>query len=215
MKKTFCRYLKISTRWKTLFFLIIVSILSISIISINNYIAKGQSQRKPTPLGLPAGLPDLTRIAPQDNKSTATPVIPPLKTNIYLMTASPVTPYPTPSEIVVSKVTDLSPDIADADKFHIYVRHPDGTIEEFNVGLLHSQSDMMNGELPSYILTRIPLKTGDEIISWILPVPFQRYAPGALETLEAVETLKADSHQPTPFYSTPFPTQLPTPRTYP
>jgi len=173
---------------KILLVLAIFLLLSISIISIRTNIANGQG--RPTPPGLPTGLPDLTQVIPQvNNNATATPINPPEKTFIYLLTASPMTPYPTPTEIIISKVTDLSPDIDDTDKFQIFVRHPDGTVEQFNIGPLHSHSDMVNGELPAYILAGIPLQPGDEIGWRVLPVPYQRFAPGVLETLNARPTL--------------------------
>ncbi|GEM_PF-2037443 len=138
---------------KTLLALAIILLLSITIISIKTIVAKGQGGLNPPVL--PVDPPSNSQIY---NDATSTPDA--AQQVEYLKTV-----YPTPTEIPISKYTDLSPSLADREKFTILVKHSDGTYEQFSVGPLRSYTPLLR-ELPDYILAEIPFQPGDEIIAW-------------------------------------------------
>lgn len=174
---------------KTLLALAILLLLSILIISIKIIVVKGQGTLFPS--GLPTDVLSTNQI---NNDATSTPDATQIAE--YLQTV-----YPTPTEIPISKYTDLSPNINDQDKFIILVKHADGTYEQFTVGPLRSYTPLLR-ELPDYILTEIPLEAGDEIIGWLPPANPYRAIGTALPTATQSVTL-----QPTeiPQSSMPYP----------
>jgi hypothetical protein len=159
-----------SSKRKILLILAILAILSITMIYLKTNVASGQGGF--IYLLPPTNLPTNNQI---NNNATSTP-------DAIMRAQFRKTIYPTPTNIVISKYTDLSPSIKDQDKFHVYVRHSDGTYEQFNIGPLRTRSDLDIG-LPSYILSEIPLGPGDKIGGWDPPAQYQRFAPGVLETL--------------------------------
>ncbi len=131
-------------------------LLSILIISIKTIIVKGQGTL------IPPRLPtDALSANQMNNDATSTP-------NATQIAEYLKTVYPTPTEIPISKYTDLSPNLNEQDKFIITVKHSDGTYEQFTVGPIRSDSPLPR-ELPDYIITQIPLEPGDEIIGWLPP----------------------------------------------
>lgn len=161
-------------------------------------IVSGQTGFVPiSPIPPPTDLPNGFRY-PNDH-NTATP-------DATMRAQFLKTVYPTPTDITISHIIDLSPNLKDADKFHITVRQANGTYLQYNVGPLWSRSDLTNG-LPSYIVTQIPLKSGEKIGGWDPPVQYQRFAPGVLETLNSYNKPPVETtvETPTVLYSIPYP----------
>ncbi len=161
---------------KRIFILVlaIFLLMSIAIISLKTYIVKGQGGL------IPPGLPNDTPAYQLSNDATSTPNAPD-ETQIAEYSK---TVYPTPTEIPISKYTDLSPNLKDQDKFIILVKHSDGTYEQFTVGPIRSYTSLLT-ELPDYILNQIPLKPGDEIITWQGPASLY---PVIIETESSTAT---------------------------
>ena len=136
--------------------LAILLLFSILIIGIKTIVAQGQG--RPIPPVLPNDTPAYQMI----NDATSTPNAP----DATQIAEYSKTVYPTPTEIPISKYTDLSPSLNDQDKFIILVKHSDGTYEQFTVGPLRSYIVLLN-ELPDYIIAALPLQPGDEIIAWL------------------------------------------------
>jgi hypothetical protein len=163
---------------KTLLALAVLLLLSILIISIKTIIVKGQGTL------IPPGLPTDALSANQINSvATSTPNA--TQVADYLKTV-----YPTPTEIPISKYTDLSPNFNDQDKFIILVKHENGTYEQFTIGPLRSYTPLPR-ELPDYILAEIPLQPGDEIIGWLPPANPYRAIGTALPTATQLVMLQA------------------------
>jgi hypothetical protein len=163
---------------KTLLALAILLLLSILIISIKIIVVKGQGTL------FPSGLPmDVLATNQMNNDATSTP-------NASQIAEYSMTVYPTPTEIPISKYTDLSPNINDQDKFIILVKHENGTYEQFTVGPLRSYTPLPR-ELPDYITAEIPLQPGDEIIGWLPPANPYRAIGTALPTATQLVTLQA------------------------
>lgn len=112
------------------------------------------------------------------------------------------TVYPTPTEIPISKYTDISPSLNDQDKFIILVNHSDGTYEQFTVGPLRSYIVLLN-ELPDYIIDALPLQLGDEIIAWLPPA--NPYRAIGTESSTATQSII----HPTEILPTPMPFPYP------
>jgi hypothetical protein len=146
--------------WKRKTFLVLAILLlfSIFIIGIKTIVAQGQGRP------IPPVLPNDTTAYSMINYSTSTPNAP----DATQIAEYSKTVYPTPTEIPISKYTDLSPNLNDQDKFIILVKHLDGTYEQFTVGPLRSYIVLLN-ELPDYIIAALPLQPGDEIIAWLPP----------------------------------------------
>jgi len=157
---------------KTLLVLAIILLLSILIISIKTIVVKGQGSLIPT--GLPI---DALSTYQMNNDYTSTP-------DATQRAEYSKTVYPTPTEIPISKYTDLSPSLNDQDKFIILVKHSDGTYEQFTVGPLRSYTSLLF-ELPDYIINQIPLQPGDEIIAWRGPA---KLYPSIIETESSTAT---------------------------
>jgi hypothetical protein len=143
---------------KTLLLLATFLLFSILIISIKTIVAQGQD--RPNSHALPTDVSSTYQI---NNDATSTPDA--TQQAQYRMTV-----YPTPTNIPISKYTDLSPNIKDEDKFTVLVKHANGSYEQFSVGPLRPYTPILSiNELPDYILAEIPLQPGDEIIAWSLP----------------------------------------------
>jgi hypothetical protein len=184
---------------KTLSILAIIAILSIAVVYLLTIVPSGLGGSNH--LLLPTNLPANGQI---NNNATSTP-------DEAMRAQFRKTIYPAPTNIIISKVTDLSPSVSEQDKFHVYVVHKDGSYKQFNIGPLRSRSDLDNG-LPSYISSAIPLGSGDKIGGWDPPARYQRFAPGVLETLFAKRTesipptgsISSTEIPPNP-YPTPYP----------
>ncbi len=176
---------------KTFFVLAILLLFSIFIIGIKTIVAQGQG--RPIQPVLPNDTPAYQMI----NDATSTPNA--TQQAKYLKTV-----YPTPTEIPISKYTDLSPSLNDQDKFIITVKHSDGTYEQFTVGPLRSYTSFLLTELPNYIITEIPLQPGDEIIAWLPPANPYRIIGNASPT--ATQSIMIN---PTEIIPTPMPYTYP------
>jgi hypothetical protein len=106
---------------------------------------------------------------PVPSHNTATPDPATVAANLAY---SAGTIFPTPTPLVVSKVTDLSPELAEKDKYIVIVVHSDGSHEEFILGPV--SKDPSDGRILSIyaakdpeILPQLNLKEGDQILgSW-------------------------------------------------
>jgi hypothetical protein len=173
---------------KILLALVILILISISVISIKTIVAKDQGRL------IPSGLPiDELSTYQMNNDATSTP-------DATQQAEYSNTVYPTPTEIPISKYTDLSPSLNDQDKFIILVKHSDGTYEQFTVGPLRTYTDLLI-ELPDYIITELPLQPGDEIIGWSSPAYLH---PIIIETESSTATQSITIH-PTEIQSTQIP----------
>jgi hypothetical protein len=182
--------------WKRKTFLVLAILLlfSILIIGIKTIVAQGQG--RPIPPLLPNDTPAYQMI----NDATSTPNAP----DATQIAEYSKTVYPTPTEIPISKYTDLSPSLNDQDKFQILVKHSDGTYEQFTVGPLRSYIVLLN-ELPDYIIAALPLQPGDEIIAWQGPAYLH---PVIIETESSTATQSIMIH-PTEILPTPMPYPYP------
>jgi hypothetical protein len=179
---------------KKILVLAIILLLSILIISIKTIVVKGQGRLIPSVLPI-----DALSTYQINNDYTSTPNAP----DATQVAEYSKTVYPTPTEIPISKYTDLSPSLNDQDKFIILVKHSDGTYEQFTVGPLRSYIILLN-ELPDYIIKEIPLPPGDEIIAWLPPANPYRAIGTELPT--ATQTIMIN---PTEIQSTQIPYPLP------
>lgn len=74
-----------------------------------------------------------------------------------------ITPQPPPSTPVITKNTDLSPELDDNQKYDVLVIRADGTTEEIKVGpTVHNEPS----QLPDGICAKFHLQRGDKIIAW-------------------------------------------------
>jgi hypothetical protein len=168
-------------------------LFSILIIGIKTIVAQGQG--RPIPPLLPNDTPAYQMI----NDATSTPNAP----DATQVAEYSKTVYPTPTDIPISKYTDLSPNLNDQDKFIILVKHSDGTYEQFTVGPLRSYTSLLT-ELPDYIIKEIPLQPGDEIIAWrgpayLYPSIIQTELPTATQSIiHPTEILPAPTPYPYP-----------------
>lgn len=171
---------------KTILVLAILLLFGISIIGIRTIVAQGQG----TPV--PPVLPNDTSAYQITNDATSTP-------NATMQAQYRMTVYPTPTEIPISKYTDLSPNLNEQDKFTILVKHSNGAYEQFTVGPLRSFIVLLN-ELPDYIIAKIPLQPGDKIIAWLPPANPYRAMGTQMPTTTQSKTI-----MPTEIQSTQLP----------
>ena len=177
---------------KNLLILAVLLLLSILIISIKTIIVRGQGTLIPS--ALPTGSLSTNQM---NNDATSTPNASQVAN--YLQTV-----YPTPTKILISKYTDLSPSLDDQEKFTILVKHSDGTYEQFTVGPIRSYTDLLI-ELPDYIINELPLQPGDEIIAWRVPA---KLYPSIIVTESSTATQSITIH-PTEIIPYPIPYTYP------
>jgi hypothetical protein len=107
---------------------------------------------------------------PPPNGNTATPNRETVAANVA---RSAGTVYPTPTPLVISKETDLSPELPDQEKFIVIVARADGTNEKFTIGPVSnypsSRSFYYSADDIQQLLPRFNLQPGDKITS-IYPI---------------------------------------------
>lgn len=74
---------------------------------------------------------------------------------------TPSTPTPT---LVITKHTDLSPELDDNQKYYVLVTHADGTNEDYKIGPTVPINQIT--ELPGAICARMNLTPTDRIVEW-------------------------------------------------
>lgn len=111
--------------------------------------------RYPTATTLPtsqAATPQPPHMTPAKGQGTPTPRPSEFGTPLGI-------PAPTATPLMISRTTDLAPELPDHEKVYVYVRHPDRTIELF---LIRRGAD---------ISTTIPFQAGDVVIFASLKTP--------------------------------------------
>ena len=140
-------------RGREVFLLLVILLLGILVIgkyasSINPVFGQ-QNIVPPPPTHLPPNMPA--------NGNTATPTF-----NAPLRTILARTVWPTPTILGISKVTDLSPELATGNKYIVVVAHPNGTNEEFIIGPLATSGNIY--KVPQDIIAKLNLSSGDKVL---------------------------------------------------
>lgn len=121
------------------------------------------------------------------NEHTATPDLTQVAKN-RMVTPAFIAPLPT--KIVISKITNLSPELDINDEYSFVISHKDGTNEEILFGPVPQGDISLN--VPDDVLKKLNLQPGDKIISKTnnkaIMVGHATLAPTAVETLMPTNT---------------------------
>ena len=139
---------------KSMIWILTILIITIIVIAFRTFLVSAISDLHAPPVPTqPMGN------GPQ-NGATATPDRTQGAINM-MVTPSFIAPFPT--KIVISKTTDLSPELNITDKYTLVISHKDGNNEEVLVGPVPQGDISLN--IPDAIMKKLNLQTGDKIIS--------------------------------------------------